>query len=665
MKSSMFPVKFFTLFLLALNLTASADQHESEEANEGAEEVILQTGGEQAPPATGIDNPAALEAFMDGVAKSLMRTNGSPAGTVAVMKDGELVLARGYGFQDIENQVPVDPHTTLVRPGSVSKLFTWVAVMQQVERGNLDLDADVNTYLENFQIRDTFEQPITLWNILTHTPGFEDGAVGYLIIDDIEKAYPLSESMPRYQPMRVNPPGAQTSYSNYATALAGLIVENVSGVPFNDYLEQNIFEPLGMHSSTFKEPLPEELAGNMAGNYSLEAGAFSDNPFEIITSFGPAGAMSSTATDMVRFGQAMLNGGELDGNRILREETVAQMLSQQFSHDERLKGMGLGFYATDVNGTEVWGHGGDTIYFHSYLGIDKAHDLTYFWSFASNGGGTVRTALGYALYDGFFPREEPAPEPPGDFAERAGKYAGTYGFWRSNFSTIEKALGLAGGVTIAPTENNTLMVVVGDNAKQYAEIDTNLFRELNPNVKILGAFSPRLMAFQENEAGEVTGAVMDGLPFMSMRKLKPWETANFNYMLLGISMLLFLGVLLRRFYQRSAIRAMPAADRSAINAAVYVSAANWLTAISCVVVLSAVGDSLFGGIHVAVKVWLVLPVLATLAGLYMLFRTFGVWTGGLLAGTWARVRYTLVMLGGLFMCWFYWFWNILGWQYLQ
>src|SRR6056297_2344945 len=242
----------------------------------------------------------ALERFVDGMVKPLMQDNKSPSGTVAVRHRGELIFARGYGYQDVEHQIPVDPATTLFRPGSTSKLFTWVAVMQLVEQGRLDLDADVNTYLETFRI--------------------EDGGFGYLIIDDPDRIMPLAESMKRYQPERVNPPGAQTAYSNYATALAGLIVANVSGTPFNDYVRENIFEPLGMNSSSFEEPLPEDLADDMAISYGLEAGRFVQKPFEIISNFGPAGAMSATATDMVRFGQALLNGGELDGARILEAE---------------------------------------------------------------------------------------------------------------------------------------------------------------------------------------------------------------------------------------------------------------------------------------------------------------------------------------------------------
>jgi CubicO group peptidase (beta-lactamase class C family) len=615
--------------------------------------------------AASLEDPALVEAYVDGIVMSLMKDHSSPSGTVAIVKDGELILAKGYGYEDIEEQVPVDPYRTLFRPGSASKLFTWVAVMQLVEQGKLALDADVNEYLNSFRIKDTFEEPITLWHILTHTPGFEDGALGYLIIEDPDKALPLKEAMARYQPERVNPPGVQTAYSNYATALAGLIVSNVSGMEFNDYIEQNIFKPLGMNNSSFAEPLPERLAERMATSYGMEAGGFIEKPFEIISSFAPAGALSSTSADMVKFGQAILNGGELNGNRILREETVDQMLRPQFTHDDRLMGMGLGFYATDYNGYRVMGHGGDTQWFHSYLGIDRENDLTFFVSFGGSGGSPVRTLLAPAFYDQFFPRDEPPPEPPEDFKERAAKYAGVYGFWRSNFSTVEKAFSIGSGVTVGPTEDNTLVFVFGDKAKQYAEIEKNLFREISPNVSLLSTFIPRLIAFQENEAGQITGFVIDGLPFMSLRKLPVYATPNFNFTLVGFSMLVFLGVLLRRFYQRGAIKALPAPDRSVVNAAVYASAANWLTLLSGVAVVSMAMDQIIGGLPMLFKVWLVMPIIATLAGLYLLYRAILVWHKGLLAGAWARLRYTIVALSALFMCWFYYFWNILGWQYMQ
>jgi CubicO group peptidase (beta-lactamase class C family) len=626
--------------------------------------LFLLLGTSVAATPSGLDNPAVLEAFIDGLVKPLMKNGSSPSGTVAIAKDGELIFAKGYGHQDVDKQIPVEPAHTLFRPGSTSKLFTWVSVMQLVEQGRLDLDADVNTYLETFKIRDTFDQPITLRHILTHTPGFEDGALGYLILDDPEGIMPLRDSMARYQPARVNPPGKQTAYSNYATSLAGLIVENVSGMPFAEYVRQNILAPLGMQNSTFVEPLPEGLAENMAVSYSVEAGRFVEKPFEIISNFGPAGALSATATDMVRFGQSILNGGELDGQRIIGADTLDLMLTRAFSHDDRLMGMALGFYENDENGVRLVGHGGDTQYFHSYLGIDKANEMTFFVSFASSGGSAVRTLFTTAFYDEFFPAETVRPEPPEGFMERAAKYAGAYGFWRSNFSKLEKSLGLTGGVQVVPTKDNTLLVTLGGSAKQYVEVGEDLFRELNPNVSLIAGISPALLAFQEDENGTVTGFVMDGLPFMSLRKLPTYHTGPFNFALLGFAMLVFVGVVLRRFYQRAAIKSFAPADRVAVSSAVYASAANLLVVVSGVIVVSIVQDELFSGIPLLFKLWLIVPIIATVTGFYLLFRNVQVWQQNQLAGVWARIRFTVVTLSALFMCWFYYYWNILGFQYL-
>jgi CubicO group peptidase (beta-lactamase class C family) len=574
-------------------------------------------------------------------------------------------LAKGYGFEDVENLVPVDPAETLFRPGSISKLFTWVAVMQLVEQGKLDLDTDVNTYLETFQIKDTFEEPITLRHIMTHTPGFEDGGIGYLIISDADRVLPLAESMKRYQPERVNPPGAQTAYSNYATAIAGLIVANASGLSFNNYIQKYIFDPLAMNNSTFEEPLPERLEARMAKSYKVEAGTYKEEPFEIVANFGPAGALSATATDMLRFSQAIINGGELDGNRILKSETVDEMLTRNFTHDDRLMGMLLGFYETDYNGHRVVGHGGDTVWFHSDLAIDLDNDLAIFVSFGGAQGRVPRSAIISAFYDKFFPRDVEPPVAPDDFKERAGRYAGTYAFWRDNFSTIEAAFRLGSVVAVAPTEDNSLMVAFGGGAKQYVEVDDNLFHELVPGVSMVAGISPRQVAFQEDANGNITGFVMDGLPFMSLRKLSAYQTPNFNFTLLGLSALVLLLFALRRYFQRREIATFSAEDRSAIRAAFYASAAHLAVFVVGAVVLSIVMEDLFGGLPLLFKAWLFLPIIASLATLYFAYKTLGVWKDGLLASGWARVRYSIVLLAALFPTWFYWLFNILGFQYLQ
>jgi hypothetical protein len=327
--------------------------------------------------------------------------------------------------------------------------------------------------------------------------------------------------------------------------------------------------------------------------------------------------------------------------------------------------MALGFYATDLNGFRVVGHGGDTAWFHSFLGIDEANELAFFVSFGGQGGSPVRSAFAPAFYNEYFPRDTPRPEPPDNFAERAGKYAGAYGFWRSNFSSIEKALGLSSVVQVAPTGEGTLVVSLAGTAKQYAEVADNLFRELSPSISLISGISPQYVAFQENDDGEITGFVMDGLPFMSLRKLPVAATPALNFALLGLALLVFLGVVAGRWYRRSLIRSQPSADRAAINAAFLAAAANLLVVVTAVIVLAIVQDALFGGIPLLFKAWLLVPILATVAGLYLLFRTVLVWRNGLLSGTWARLRFSVVTLSALFMCWFYYYWNILGYQYLS
>ncbi|WP_197911948.1 serine hydrolase domain-containing protein [Kineobactrum salinum] len=354
-----------------------------------------------------VSDPAVVEAFVDGAVKPQMERHHSPSGVVAVMKDGELVFAKGYGYIDVAKRIPVDAATSLFRPGSISKLFTWVAVMQQVEQGRLDLDVDVNQYLETFQVEDSWPgQPVTLRHILTHTAGFEDGALGYLIINDVERIVPLAESMERYQPKRINPPGEHVAYSNWATAVAGLIVANVSGMEFNAYVQRHIFDVLGMERSTFVEPLPAELEADMARAYRREAAGYVELDYEIVANFGPAGAAAVTAPDMARFARALLNDGAWEGRRILRSETLQQMLTEGFSHDPRVNGMGLGFihYAYGYDGLDIFGHDGGTTVFVSHFGMSRSENFMLFSSFSGPGAGPPTRASSRPSTTTSFPR---------------------------------------------------------------------------------------------------------------------------------------------------------------------------------------------------------------------------------------------------------------------
>ncbi len=398
--------------------------------------------------------------------------------TVAVVKDGQLFFAKGYGWADVERRVPVDAEETLFRPGSVSKLFTWTAVMQLVEQGKLDLDADVNTYLTQFKIPATYDGA-------HHAPAraHPHGGAGGRRHRIPDGAQPASRSCPwpgpwpQHQPARVRPVGTSgeglsSSYSNWATSLAGLIVANVSGVSFEDYVQANILRPLGMDSSTFKEPLPEALEKRMSVGYTFEAGAFKPHGYEFIANFGPAGSLAATATDMARFMIAHLQEGALGDARILKPETARAMHARVFSPHPAVNGSGLGFYETYMNGRRIIGHGGDTNYFHSELGLLEEEGVGFFVSVNTGGkAALVPRHFVRAFMDHYFPARLPVVKPPADFGARAGKYAGRYRALRHSYTRFEKVFALLGGATVAATGDNTLVIpgLLGDSA-QYVEV---------------------------------------------------------------------------------------------------------------------------------------------------------------------------------------------------
>src|SRR5256885_8274268 len=229
--------------------------------------------------ARGVRDRGELAAFLDGVMAANLRDKHVAGATVAVVKDGALFYANGYGYSDVAHRAPVNPERTLFRIGSTSKLFTWTAVMQLVEQGKLDLDADVNRYLD-FKIPATYPQPITLRHIMTHTPGFEEDGRD-LITDDTTRMIPLGRWLATHIPGRVRPPGTYSSYSNYATALAGYVVQRVSGESYDDYIDRHILKPLGMTRTTTRQPLPAALRGDMSGGYTWGGGPFAPQQYEI------------------------------------------------------------------------------------------------------------------------------------------------------------------------------------------------------------------------------------------------------------------------------------------------------------------------------------------------------------------------------------------------
>ena len=349
---------------------------------------------------------ADLEAWLDGYLPAALEQGDVAGAIVMVVEDGRVLLQKGYGYADVEARRAFDPATTLFRPGSVSKLVTWTAVMQLVEQGRIELDRDVNAYLD-FKIPPYAGRPVTMRNLMTHTGGFEQSFKDLLLTDPAQVA-PLGDYLRSHVPVRIFAPGEIPAYSNFGAALAGYIVQRVSGQPFDDYVEQQVFEPLGIRHASFRQPLSSASRSHLARGYQLASGP--PSPYEIFP--GPAGNAIFTGADMARFMIAHLQDGELEGRRILKAETARLMRDTPLTLvSPAVNRMLLGFYESNRNGRRVIGHEGDTRVFHSILRLLPDENVGIFVAVNSAGrdeaGRAIRLDVSDAFIDRYFPRQTP------------------------------------------------------------------------------------------------------------------------------------------------------------------------------------------------------------------------------------------------------------------
>ncbi|MGH6616884.1 serine hydrolase domain-containing protein [Sphingomonas sp.] len=343
-----------------------------------------------------------LDSWLDGYMPYALKTGDIAGAVVVVVKDGQIVTKRGFGYADVAKRTPVDPDLTLFRPGSVSKLFTWTAVMQLVEAGKIDLDADVNKYID-FKIPLKDGKPVTMREIMQHTSGFEEHGKEIMFFDP-KNLTSLGDYLKHGLPNRIYTPGTTPSYSNYATALAGYIVARVSGQSFDDYIDQHIFKPLGMAHSSFRQPLPAQLVPLMATGYPQ---ASADPVKYEIVGPAPAGSLASPGTDMARFMVAHLN----QGAGLMKPETARIMHESALSVVPPLNRMELGFFETNINGRQVIAHLGDTTVFHTSLHLFMKENVGFYVSFNSAGKNGAVGGLRGAMFQDFADRYLPSIAP--------------------------------------------------------------------------------------------------------------------------------------------------------------------------------------------------------------------------------------------------------------
>jgi len=495
---------------------------------------------------------ADAEAWLDGFVPYALAAGDIAGAVVVVVKDGEVLLHKGYGYSDLATRAPVDPETTLFRPGSVSKLFTWTAVMQLVEQGKLDLDADVNQYLD-FEIPPRDGKPATLRQVLTHTTGLEEQIRG-LITAREDEVVPLGDALKNWVPRRIHSPGGTPAYSNYATALAGYIVERVSGETFDDYIERHIFQPLGMAHSSFRQPLPPALLEKMSKGYA-KASEGEPKDYEFI-SLAPAGSLAATGTDMARFMIAHLQDGAFGEARILGEAAAKQMHDTGQASVGPLNRMMLGFYETSVNGHRAISHGGDTQWFHSDLQLFLDDGIGLFVSMNSSGRDGATGHIRYALSRGFADRYLPGTPAQSagvseeDAKQHAQQIAGTYTSSRRPDSNFLSLANLLGPVKVVPNEDGTISVTialgVGGAPKKWREVEPWVWQDTNS--------TDRLAA--DVVDGRVTRFSMEPYaPIMVFQRLSGWQSLAMPLLFASLAVLLLtvlawpVSALVRRYYR--------------------------------------------------------------------------------------------------------------------
>ena len=613
---------------------------------------------------------AEVEAYLDDLMGKQLADDHISGAAISVVKDGKLLFAKGYGYADREKGLAFDPESTVVPIGSISKLFTATAVMQLVELGQLDLDADINTYLD-FRIPDTYAQPITLKNLLTHTAGFDDRNIGKSAWTQ-ESQIPLGDFLATRLPRRICPPGEVYTYSNFSNALAGFVVEEVAHEDYATYVRHNVLEPLGMETSDYR--LRPDLRPLLAQCYSHDGTGYHHNPFDFINDY-PGGQMLSTGRDMAKFMIAHLQLGRYAGRRILSEESATAMHSVQFTQNKALEhAVGYSFGIVPARSQTVLMHDG------GYTGIGCRLCLcpeSRFGFFVACNifDGALIDEVSRKLLELFIPASPQdstkyplamLPKYDGNIAE----FAGTYRFSRYAHNNIEKTgilIGMSGPeMTIGRNEEGMiLMSTFSGKPRRMIQIQPCLFQSIDDKY---------MCAFRRDASGEITHLFTNGTT--AFEKISWYETATFQRSLFGICFLAFTFVSvalpitqkIRKTRKPSGLRVDPVrwlSEKTASTFLVYLLGSGIVAGIIVPKEELAVGFA--HGIHWTMYVVQTIALLGILSVAGLLGLLF--WRFVMRADARAGERARSVGLGlvtsvvGVVFVWFLWYWNLIGYQF--
>lgn len=484
-------------------------------------------------------NVSQIKTFFDQTIINYKNQYNIPGISLSVVNSTDILHIKGYGFANIEENKLVNPNTTMFRAASVSKLFTWTAVMQLYEQGLIDLEADINIYLSHFQIPQKYDVPITMLHLMSHSAGFDQPFFYRNIPLSVEDLLPLEIYLKKYMPSLVRAPGEFSTYSNYGSALAGQIVSEISGLPFEEYIEKNIFEVLGMNYSTFRQPVQDELLDEVVTGYLLsEEGVLEPQNF-VYRPLPPAGTISISAYDAAQFMMAHLNNGTRDGISILNETTTQFMHQQHFTNDPRLPGFAHGFIEYYKNGYRIIEHGGDISFSQSQLILIPSENIGYFINYNANHY-PLRSTLFEEFMNMFFPGDTiDILYPSSNFREEGKRFEGRYYNTRSDYTTVLHISHLTDFEVVRITNEGYLLLW----GIQFVQIDDLLFRAHNFDMSI---------AFKEDNKGRITQIFSEAT--YVLEKQIGLSSLPFSFTVLGISVVVLLFTLvyplIRKFIQK-------------------------------------------------------------------------------------------------------------------
>lgn len=441
---------------------------------------------------------AVLEAYIDGIVEAHRREHHTPGVTVSVVKDGRILFAKGYGVADATSGRLVSGQETLFRIGSVSKTFVWTAVMMLVERGAIDLDADVNQYLKGVRVPDAFRAPITMNHLMAHRAGFEDTFGVFTVRDTTDLT--LTQLLKSHMPKRVFAPGARTSYSNWGTALAAKLVEDVSGLSYEEFLQREILTPLAMTNTTLKGPsmMSERLRRELAAGHELKEGAAVLADYMEIGPYAPAGGVNASANDMATWMLFHLGRGEQDGVRLMSRATHQTMWRRAFDDRRAAADLAHGFFSKTYHGYAAYGHGGATSAFYSYMTLVPELGLGVFVSQNSSNNRALVGELPDLIVDhlAVAGRSAGEVETGETLAVEAKDFEGIFFINRRSFSQFEKLFSADATANIAATLDGALLI--------SAQGETVRFESVKDEADIFQDQYGNRIAFGRNGNGVVT-----------------------------------------------------------------------------------------------------------------------------------------------------------------